>query len=263
VNYFRPYLYGRKFTIITDHKPLIWLHSIQDPSSRLWKWRTKLAEYDFEIKYKKETLNSNTDALSRNPVETQLYPLVEVNEENSSDESIYSFNQQNQNLSLVPYNKDNQVNPSTNIPPSHNSDYLEMAPLRKYNETIIEEILNSESEENIITDSNSGSDDSECYEEIIEPVSVPYEKIPLIPKDKEISIQNTRENLLNRKDHVIFIHLNGTPFDTGSDLYAKANLLPKYENLTYERANVRTVKSNTLISIPIKFNNRTLVEPQT
>lgn len=42
-------------------------YSIKDPSSRLWKWRTRLAEYDYEICYKKGTLNSNADALSRNP----------------------------------------------------------------------------------------------------------------------------------------------------------------------------------------------------
>lgn len=66
-SHFRPYLYGRKFTIVTDHKPLVWLHSVKDPSSRLWKWRHKLSEYEYRIEYKAGTANLNADALSRNP----------------------------------------------------------------------------------------------------------------------------------------------------------------------------------------------------
>ncbi|CAL1678277.1 unnamed protein product [Lasius platythorax] len=59
IQHFRPYLYGGTF-IVTDHKSSIWLHSIKDPSSRLWKWRAKLPEYDYGIKYKKgiTTLNN-------------------------------------------------------------------------------------------------------------------------------------------------------------------------------------------------------------
>ena len=30
VKQFRPYIYGHKFTIITDHKPLKWLESMQN-----------------------------------------------------------------------------------------------------------------------------------------------------------------------------------------------------------------------------------------
>ena len=35
---FRPYLWGRKFTIYTDHKPLQYLINHKDPSSRLMRW---------------------------------------------------------------------------------------------------------------------------------------------------------------------------------------------------------------------------------
>lgn len=63
--HFRPYLYGRKFYIYTDHRPLAWLHSLKDPSSKLTRWRLRLQDYDFEIIYKKGKQNTNADALSR------------------------------------------------------------------------------------------------------------------------------------------------------------------------------------------------------
>lgn len=31
----RCYLYGRRFTMITDHKPLIWLYNVKEPTGRL------------------------------------------------------------------------------------------------------------------------------------------------------------------------------------------------------------------------------------
>jgi len=63
--YYRQYLFGRKFTIVTDHKPLTWVFNVKDPSSRLLRWRLKLEEYDYQIIYKPGTKNTNADALSR------------------------------------------------------------------------------------------------------------------------------------------------------------------------------------------------------
>lgn len=63
--HFRPYLYGRKFTIYTDHRPLIWLFNLREPSSKLVRWRLKLEEYDYKIIYKKGKYNTNADCLSR------------------------------------------------------------------------------------------------------------------------------------------------------------------------------------------------------
>ena len=67
VRHFRPYIYGRKFTLVTDHRPLVWLYKLKDPVSRLGRWRVELFEYDYNIVYKPGKINCNADALSRNP----------------------------------------------------------------------------------------------------------------------------------------------------------------------------------------------------
>lgn len=77
--HFRPYLFGRKFLIETDHRPLAWLFSIKEPNSKLVRWRLRLQEYDYEIKYKKGVLNGNADALSRIEIETNEVNIMEIN----------------------------------------------------------------------------------------------------------------------------------------------------------------------------------------
>ena len=67
VKYFRHYLYGSKFTIITDHSALKWLlnSSGETANRRLERWKITLSEYEYDIKYRKGTKHSNADALSR------------------------------------------------------------------------------------------------------------------------------------------------------------------------------------------------------
>jgi len=62
--YFRPYLYGRKFKTVSDHKHLMWVMNVKDTGSRLMRWRIQLAEYDYEIVHKCGSQNNISDALS-------------------------------------------------------------------------------------------------------------------------------------------------------------------------------------------------------
>lgn len=72
INFFRPYLYGRRFTVVTDHRPLISLFSHKNPSSKLTRIRLDLCDYDFEIVYKKGKMNTNADALSRIKIDSDI-----------------------------------------------------------------------------------------------------------------------------------------------------------------------------------------------
>lgn len=63
---FRHYLYGAKFIVRSDHKPLKWLLNLKDPSSKLMRWTLKLQEYNCEIEYTPGKENGGADWLSRN-----------------------------------------------------------------------------------------------------------------------------------------------------------------------------------------------------
>jgi hypothetical protein len=65
VKTYKNYLTGTHFIIMTDHRPLKYLLTIKDASSRLAKWAMYLMEYSFTIQYRKGHLNSNVDALTR------------------------------------------------------------------------------------------------------------------------------------------------------------------------------------------------------
>lgn len=87
--YFRPYLFGNKFTIVTDHRPLTWLFSLKEPNSKLVRWRLKLEEFDYQIVYKKGVQNSNADALSR--IQISSNNIEAYTTETSSEEDTASM----------------------------------------------------------------------------------------------------------------------------------------------------------------------------
>lgn len=64
VEKFKPYLYGNKFTLITDHKPLTFIkNSVKN--QKIIRWRLDLENYDYDVVYKTGKTNVVADALSR------------------------------------------------------------------------------------------------------------------------------------------------------------------------------------------------------
>lgn len=65
INHFESYLYGRRFTIRTDHRPLVYLFNMKKPTSKLTRMRIDLEGYDYDIEYIVGKDNVVADALSR------------------------------------------------------------------------------------------------------------------------------------------------------------------------------------------------------
>lgn len=65
IKHFRPYIYGTQFLVKSDHRPLVYLFGLKDPSSKLTRLRLDLEEYDFIIQHIKGKDNVGADALSR------------------------------------------------------------------------------------------------------------------------------------------------------------------------------------------------------
>ena len=102
--YFRPYLYGRKFLLVTDHQPLIYLNS-NPHNPKLIRWRLALNDFEYDIEYKKGVQNIVADGLSRiNHLE---------NNENTSMQTVHSAD-----------NSDDFYIPSTEFPINNFSNQI-------------------------------------------------------------------------------------------------------------------------------------------
>ena len=70
--YFRHYLYGAEFTVLTDHKALLSLmnshHGNKTYQSRLTRWIDRLLPFNFNMEHIACTKMGLVDYISRNPV---------------------------------------------------------------------------------------------------------------------------------------------------------------------------------------------------
>jgi len=92
IHKFHTYLYGRPFTLVTDHKPLT---TILGPkkgiptmaAARLQRWAVCLSAYSYNIEFRPTAAHCNADGLSRLPLHSVRA------EEYVSDPSIFNIHQ--------------------------------------------------------------------------------------------------------------------------------------------------------------------------
>jgi len=240
VNHFRPYLYGRKFVLVTDHKPLVWLHSVKDPTSRLVRWRLKLAEYKYEVMYKAGKTNVNADALSRNPTPT---PAAKSQQILILENDPISFDSDESLFSAVPKPGTRETGTPINAEGTPST-----LPCEQLNEA--EEYANSESEANAESDAESESstesdNDERPFENPNEPAII---RNPVGP-----NVIMIPDNFTTRRDNlVIFTTQQGIPIDQGARMLADTKSLPLIKNATLGRARVDRNGSRRIISLIIK-----------
>ena len=72
VEHFHLYLFGSRFRVTTDHKPLIGIMSSQKPTTaRMEKWRLRLMPYEMDLVYNPRRDDRNpADYISRHPQDT-------------------------------------------------------------------------------------------------------------------------------------------------------------------------------------------------
>lgn len=124
ITHYRPYLYGYHFHVRSDHKPLTYLFSLRNPSSKLTRMRLDLEEYNFSIGYIKGKDNVVADALSRITIEelkllsehtTQVNVMTRSMKRNINNNKCHNENTENDknienDLNLQVYNGNNDRN---------------------------------------------------------------------------------------------------------------------------------------------------------
>jgi hypothetical protein len=80
IEHFKCYLYGRKFTLRTDHVAIRWLQNFKEPTGQLARWLERLSIYDFSIEHRAGRKHRNADALSRKDNEGDCLVVTETKE---------------------------------------------------------------------------------------------------------------------------------------------------------------------------------------
>lgn len=81
VQQFHQYFYGRRFTLVTDHRPLTMILSPTKgvpplAAARMQRWALRLSAYTYDVEFRSSREHGNADGLSRLPLDNQEQPAT-------------------------------------------------------------------------------------------------------------------------------------------------------------------------------------------
>ena len=78
IEHFHPYLYGRTFEIITDHKAITTVMEMKKTTSKITRMLLQLQEYDYYFTFRPGKLHQAADALTRLPATDDIEDAEEI-----------------------------------------------------------------------------------------------------------------------------------------------------------------------------------------
>lgn len=148
VEHFKQYLYGRHFTILTDHEPLKFLTVTDVPAPRLARLLRRLNIYNYTIEYRAGKQNGNADALSRMmpdddfPLDVETDDTVFINAMHLNDNKVNMDQIKDDNLNwIISLLKRNKEKPKIEVfdTPEKRSLYKQWNRLKFFNNSLFRE----------------------------------------------------------------------------------------------------------------------------
>lgn len=137
---YRKYLWGKRFTIYSDHRALVYLHTQKIANSMMVGWIEVLLDFDFEVIHIPGVLNKLPDQLSR------LYPPLTDEQKLVEDSGITKVNNSGSVIKKVvikrkKYSKDKVVNVfATSLVQNKNELTNYMTPPEEERDAILQEV---------------------------------------------------------------------------------------------------------------------------
>lgn len=253
IKYFRHYLLGRSFKIITDHLPLVWMKSKKDPTTRLAKWILQHEDYDFTIIHKAGKNNLAADALSRNPVR----PVR--SSQRLKDKRDKRLSQNQQNPDVAESNSDIPSEPKGTSVKRKRGRPRKPAKANTKTKRLIKKASPRLKSKRKLTQGNtkrqssvsiSSSDESSNEESQI--LNFPDDPIIIEPKPFGKQIVEINEKLVLRKDNcIIFLYDDGKILDQGSMELYENKLLADFNDLELGKVSKQSFKNKFQFAIPL------------